>query len=273
MIFAQPQTRFTRLTSMIKKTLTILLFVSTLCNFSFAQDLRKLPAKQYQPTVLVELFSSEGCSSCPFADEFTSEIIHISDSSKTPVYVIDYHVDIWNRSGWVDPFSDSTYTLRQQEYVYRKKLTSMFTPMIFVNGSDKEYAGGDKRSVGKAIQTELTRPSNNYLSTGATGVPNEDSIMVKYHVWGPTDSLMIMVALVQRQINSLVKGGENSGLTLHHHNVVRQLKSYPVTGEEGFVKFPVNHQLDLTNFRLVVFLQHQRTWKVVATDQLNFSEQ
>lgn len=247
----------------------LIFLVSVLAKPAFSQ-VGKLPPKQYQPTVLVELYSSEGCSSCPFADEFLKELIHISDSSKTPVYAIDFHVDIWNRSGWVDPFSDSSYSMRQQEYVFRKKLTSMYTPMVFVNGSDKEFAGGDKRGIGRAIQETLQRPSNHYLRSGATGIPNEDSIFVAYQIWGDIDSFDLKVAMVQKEINSLVKGGENMGLTLHHHNTVRKLISYPLTGNEGRVKFPLNRELDPSNLRMVVFLQHKRTWRIVATDQMTF---
>jgi hypothetical protein len=69
--------------------------------------------KMYQNNVLIELYSSEGCSSCPIADAFMQEVIHLSDSTMSPVYVIDYHVDYWNKSGWVDPFSDSLYTKKQ----------------------------------------------------------------------------------------------------------------------------------------------------------------
>ena len=247
---------------------TFCLFALSLSyNFSFGQA-----AKGYQPAVLVELFSSEGCSSCPYADAFLKELIDISDSSKTPVYVIDYHVVIWNKSGWVDPFSDSAYSLRQQEYLYKKKLGAMYTPMVFVNGGDKEFAGGDKRAIGKAIQNTLSNPAQHYLRTGVTGIENEDSIMLAYQVWGDIDSLQMNIAFVQREINSQVKGGENSGLILHHHNVVRSLYTKELKGKEGMFKIPVKRDLNLDNYRLVIFLQHKRTWNVMATDQLTFKQ-
>jgi hypothetical protein len=227
--------------------------------------------KLYQPAVLIELFSSEGCGSCPFADQFLKEVIHISDSSKSPVYVIDYHVVIWNKSGWVDPFSDSAYSLRQQEYVYRKNLKALYTPMVFINGSDKDYAGGDKRGIGMAIQSALSKPSKHYLRSRVTGVANEDSLLIAYQTWGNIDSMQLMAAFVQKEINSQVKGGENAGLVLHHHNVVRGIFTQHIKTSEGMFKIPVNADLNLENFRIVLFLQHKRTWEVVATDQLNFS--
>jgi hypothetical protein len=254
----------------MKKGFLCILLLTSLVITTQAQNSKSLPVKQYQPAVLIELFSSEGCSSCPFASKFLKEVIDISDSSKTPVFVIDYHVDIWNRSGWVDPFSDSIFSMRQQEYVYRKKLTSMYTPMVFVNGGDKDFAGADKRAIGNAIQGVLTQPSNYYLRTGVTAVENEDSLLVAYQIWGELDSFDLRVAFIQKEINNQVKGGENAGMILHHHNVVKQLTTRHLTNNEGFMKIPVNRDLNLDNFRMVVFVQHQRTWKVVATDQLTF---
>lgn len=226
--------------------------------------------KLFQPAVLVELFSSEGCSSCPYADEFLKEVIDISDSSKSPVYVIDYHVVIWNRSGWVDPFSDSAYSLRQQEYMYKKKLTAMYTPMVFINGGDKEFAGGDKRGIGQKIQEILTKPSKHFLRCGITGVENEDSLMLAYQIWGDIDSCDIKIAFIQKEINSSVQGGENKGMILHHHNVVKGLFTKPLTSKDGLIKIPVNRNLNLDNFRVVAFIQHRRTWQIFAADQMTF---
>jgi hypothetical protein len=86
------------------------------CAFnSFSQ--RALDTNQFQPSILIENFTSEGCSSCPEGDKFMGELIHLSDSTNNPVYIIDFHVDIWNRSGWVDPLSDSVYSARQRTYL------------------------------------------------------------------------------------------------------------------------------------------------------------
>lgn len=254
----------------MRRIVFIAFFLTSFSPFVWAQEKPSNTGKDYQPAVLVELFSSEGCSSCPYADQFLKELIDISDSSKSPVYVIDYHVVIWNRSGWVDPFSDSAYSIRQQEYLYKKKLTAMYTPMVFVNGGDKDLAGGDKRGIGTAIQSNLMKPSKHYLRSGVTGIENEDSLMVAFQIWGNIDSMDLKVALVQREINSQVKGGENAGLILHHHNVVRGLYNYPLTANEGMFKITMSRELNLDNFRLVLFVQQRNNFKVVAADQLTF---
>jgi hypothetical protein len=143
--------------------------------------------------------------------------------------------------------------------------------MVFINGSDKDYAGGDKRGIGMGIQAALSKPSKHYLRSKVTGIANEDSLLIAYQTWGNIDSMQLMAAFVQKEINSQVKGGENAGLILHHQNVVKGIYTQAINSSEGMFKIPANEDLSLENFRIVLFLQHKRTWEVVATDQLNFN--
>ena len=241
-------------------------FVATLA----AQTTEKKEPILYQPSVLIELFSSEGCSSCPFADEFMGELIHMSDSAGFPVYVVDFHVDIWNRSGWVDPFSDSNYTKRQQTYIKKKGLTSTYTPMAFVNGGDKEFAGNDKPSLGRRVHTLINSPSEHFLRTNASPIEGEDSLTFAFTSWGNVDSCELRVAFVQKKINNMVTGGENTGQVLHHHNLVRGYYSFPMKGNQGSFKIPYNPDFNMENFALIAYIQHQRTWQVFATDRISF---
>lgn len=226
----------------------------------------------YQNSILIELFSSEGCSSCPIADAFMSDLLYFADSTKMPVYVIDFHVDIWNKSGWVDPFSDSNYTNRLKTYLKKKNWAHMYTPMAILNGMDQQ-PGHAKKEIGKFIQKELYEPSNHFLRIRLEPVNDEpDSVWVKYTIWGPTDSLLLNIALVQKNVNSYVTAGENKDQILHHNNVVRQFLTIPVTGKTGSVKMHLNPRLILTNFRFLGYIQHERTWRVLASDQLNFTQ-
>lgn len=255
----------------MKKTYLSLLFTFIFLGTLFAQKDAAQPAGElFKPSVLIELFSSEGCGSCPIADDFMREIIEISDSNKMPVYVLDYHVVIWNRSGWVDPFSDSAYSLRQQNYVFKKHLPALYTPMAFINGSEKDYAGSDKKSIGMKIQETLSKPSKHFMRCGVTPAENEDSIVVGYKIWGNIDSTNLNVVLVQKRINNMVTAGENKDKILHHHNVARKMISIPLKEKQGIVKMGIKRDFNLENFRLLVFIQHQRTYEVFTTDQLSF---
>ncbi|MFN4082668.1 MAG: DUF1223 domain-containing protein [Bacteroidia bacterium] len=244
-----------------------------LITFCFAVlFIRAQKEELYQNSILIELFTSEGCGSCPIADEFMDDLLYYADSTKMPIYVIDFHVDIWNKSGWVDPFSDSNHTNRLKSYLKRKEWVHMYTPMAILNGRE-QHAGHARKEIGKFIQKELYEPSKHFLRIRLQPIEGEtDSVLVSYTVWGPSDSLTLNVALLQKKINSQVTAGENKDKILHHNNVVRQFKSVPITGKTGSLKMYLNPNLILTNFRFLAYIQHQRTWDVYATDQINFTK-
>ncbi|MBC7381949.1 MAG: DUF1223 domain-containing protein [Bacteroidia bacterium] len=246
------------------------LFVLLIQPFLMAQKMADSLPQFFQPSVLIELFSSEGCSSCPVADAFMKEILAISDSSKTAVYVLDYHVDIWNRSGWVDPYSDSTYSLRQQNYVFKKKFAAMYTPMAIINGGNKDYAGSDKGGIGRKVSELLNKPSKHFIRTAVAPATNEDSIVIAYNIWGNIDSCDFHAVLVQREIKNMVTAGENKNKVLEHHNVVKKMISIPLKMNKGYVKMGISRDLNVESYRLIVFMQHRRTWDIMASDQLSF---
>jgi hypothetical protein len=224
----------------------------------------------YEKTILIELFSSEGCSSCPLADEFMEDLLYYTDSTGLPLYIIDFHVDVWNRSGWVDPFSDSLYSQRQLTYMKKKNWLSLYTPMAVLNGQE-QYPGNAKKEIGKYIQKNLYEPSKHYVRMNLRPAPEKDSVIVSYQIWGKTDSLLLNVAFVQNKVSNNVTAGENKGKILRHHNVVRQFATVPVKGQTGEFKMYLNPNLILTNFRYISYLQHVRTWEVLASDQIKFS--
>ena len=223
----------------------------------------------YQNNVLIEVFTSEGCGSCPMADAFMKDVIHLSDSTKTPVYVVDYHVDYWNRSGWIDPFSDSIYTDRQIALCKQKNEPKMFTPMAFVNGG-KALSGSDKKSVGIQITQQLAKPNPNFLKIDVGAIPGEDSLIVGYKIWGPTDSLEFFAALVQTEIKNSVTAGENKEKILEHHNVCRQLQHIPIVQDKGQLKLFIPQTINLDNYRLIGFAQHKGNLQIRGVDQLTF---
>ncbi|HEU4536787.1 MAG TPA: DUF1223 domain-containing protein, partial [Polyangiaceae bacterium] len=134
---------------------------------------------------LVELFTSEGCSSCPPADEALDELAVDAERRGLPVYALSFHVDYWNSLGWVDPFSTSAYTHRQEAYAGRAGSRGLYTPQMFVNGGEG-FIGSDRgrarrdvdRALGAAppaaprlgLRVDLARPSVR-VELGAPEVP------------------------------------------------------------------------------------------------------
>jgi len=184
---------------------------------------------------LVELFTSEGCSSCPPADELLAETAkHYTDNN---VFVLSYHVDYWDRLGWKDPFSNAAWTARQNRYAQQFKLESIYTPEAVVNGRT-EFTGSDKNRLSKAIFTEIKTPYTMRLELEAHD-NGKNNITVLYQLTGATGpSLNINIALVQRSADTEVKRGENEGKRLHHINIVRDLKTVAAASGSTVIQLP-----------------------------------
>ncbi len=247
---------------------TIVIFFSLLIG---AATVNAQQIERFVPTVLVEFYSSEGCSSCPQADIFATQIRNIADSNKLQVYTLDYHVDLWNQSGWVDPFSDSNYTARQEMMALANDQRAMFTPMVFVNGKGALPAGA-KNEVGKLIESFTKNPASHYLLINASWTLETQTMMFNYDVKGKTDSLDICIALAQKKVESNPTSGENKGVKLTHHNVVSQFVSSSDVTDAGSIPMVIlNQNIDLRNCVAVGFLQHKRTKQILATQVLDFN--
>jgi hypothetical protein len=224
----------------------------------------------YYPQALVELYSSEGCENCPIADQFMKEILHMADSFHQPVYVIDFHVDIWNRSGWVDPFSDSINSRRQFNEAMSVGQLSIFTPMVFVNGQGG-IPGAAKKEVGNYINALMRKFRDHNLTTNAQVYQSKNALSIDYKIDGNIDSVEIHFALVKKLISSNVTAGDNKGKTLIHHNVVRMFKSELVKAKSGHYDLPLpDPNIDLTEYGLISFIQKQNGGYIYAIDELLF---
>jgi len=249
------------------KKIIFILHFSLFALPSFSQI--ALDTNQFQPSVLIENFTSEGCSSCPEGDKFMGELIRLSDSTNNPVSIIDFHVDIWNRSGWVDPLSDSVFSKRQRTYLAKNKLEAVYTPMAVCNGNEI-WPGMAKKEIGRFIGKSLTKPSKYFVRVASQMVPGEDSLTVAYALWGNLDSCLINVALVQQDLISKITSGENVNKTLHHHNVVKFFYTRHLNGVKGEFKIGIPRGLDLTKYRMITYIQQENTWEVLCSDQLFF---
>jgi hypothetical protein len=187
---------------MIKKIASVLII-----SFTFSLVIKAQQFNRFVSTVLVEFYTSEGCSSCPQADVFAMQIRAIADSSKLQVHTIDYHVDLWNQSGWVEPFSDSLYTKRQEMMALANNQRAMYTPMVFVNGKGGLPAGA-KNEVGKLIENFTRRPAAHYLLMSASWSPESKTMLFNYELNGKPDSLDIYFVLVQKEATSIPNAGE-----------------------------------------------------------------
>ena len=176
--------------------------------------------------VVLELFTSEGCSSCPPADALLARLVHESEASGRRVYGLSLHVDYWDRLGWRDRFSNAAYTQRQSQYARRFALQGNYTPEMVVNG-DGECVGSNAGAVQVQVDRSLARKSGATPELAVTASGHE--LRVSCNVAHAPQGATLNVAWVQSRAVSVPDAGENGGRTLEHANVVRDLRTVVLT--------------------------------------------
>ncbi len=167
--------------------------------------------------IVIELFTSEGCSSCPPAEEL---LTNISDKD-TNILLLSYHVDYWNRLGWKDVFSKHEYSTRQYAYAYTFNLQSVYTPQAVVNGRFEAVGSNSK-----AIYKLLDKPSN-YTSLIINPIikVTYNKLSITWDADKVDKSYQIVALLIKNEASIQVNAGENEGQLLTHKNIVMDMKS------------------------------------------------
>jgi hypothetical protein len=188
---------------------------------------RAAPEGELAPVAVVELFTSEGCSSCPPADELLRELATRQRDGDGRVLTLSFHVDYWNELGWPDPFSDPEYTARQRAYARALGGSGMYTPQMIVGGRDG-FVGSDRERARRSIDQALSGAASARVSL--TLAEGGGAVRARYAVAGAPGGAVLQVAVVQAGVVSRVPRGENAGRTLRHENVVRAFRSVPLDG-------------------------------------------
>jgi len=210
---------------------------------------------------VVELFTSEGCSSCPPADELISRIQ--KESNGKPIYILAYHVDYWNRLGWKDQFSSAAFTQRQNQYAEWMNLSSVYTPQAVVNGS-KEFVGSEEGTLRNAIQSGLQKTSVADLSLKNIRI-DHDKIDLEYHSDGSIGSTTLLVALVQKNAISKVLRGENGGRTLSHVQIVKSVQAINSNQKrDGTASLSIPDGTNTDNLEVIAFVQKNSNGEIIA---------
>ncbi len=235
-------------------------------SFSFHTDSTRMDAvKANEGFAVVELFTSEGCSSCPPADEV---MIRMAKEFPGNVYFLGYHVDYWNYIGWNDPFSKAEFTDRQRKYATIFGLESIYTPQVVVNGR-KEFVGSKEHLLRRAIQDGLLDSAGLVISAEATGT-NDGIISVSCKTRSAS-GLLLNIALVQKKAITNVKRGENSGRKLEHINIVRELKSFSAGNNETITAgFKIPSGLTVKDMQLIAFLQNKKNLTIKGASAISF---
>jgi hypothetical protein len=218
-----------------------------------------------QPVVVLELFTSQGCSSCPPADYILQELTQQAAQAGKAVYGLSFHVDYWDRLGWKDPFSSKQFTDRQRQYD-RLLNSQTYTPQLVVNGR-QNVIGGQRSRIEQAIQTIQKQAADTFVGVGGSKRLEGNQVNVKYEL-SAAGPYRINVALVQKEARTVVANGENGGRTLTNTNVVRQFKTVEQAGTSGSVSLPVPNGLNANQLAVLVYAQRTDTGQIVGATQL-----
>ncbi|WP_339784723.1 DUF1223 domain-containing protein [uncultured Imperialibacter sp.] len=150
---------------------------------------------------VLELFTSQGCSSCPAADQLLNSIIEEAAARGEPVFGLSFHVSYWDYLGWKDPYASSAYNVRQGNYVNQLKAGNAYTPQMVVNGK-VEFVGSSRKEADSAIKTALAKPGGYSLKVSV--VENGGELLVKYALDKVPNQALINIALVKNEVENHV---------------------------------------------------------------------
>ncbi len=213
-----------------------------------------------QSPIVIELFTSQGCSSCPAADKLVAKISDESKLKKEDIIVLSFHVDYWNRLGWKDPYSRAEFTERQRNYVRAMGLNSAYTPQAVVNGNE-EFVGSNENLLRSTIAREqkLIRPKKQIQATAK--LTNENQIVVNYSINKLESDEEVLILFVLDEVQTKIGKGENEGLLLKEKNVVTEISHSSSNSSKNILINPIT-PFQKANSHISLVIQNNKTLKI-----------
>lgn len=233
----------------------VLVIMAAFKNLQDKQAMKKIQTTENSKGfAVVELFTSEGCSSCPPADELVEKIQQ--DNKNRQIYILAFHVDYWDHQGWKDKFSDHQFSERQRQYASWLGLRTIYTPQIVINGTS-EHVGSDQGPILRTISRELDQPAADPLTLQA----KVEAGKLKVQYMGAGEELVL--ALVQRSAHSNVRAGENSGRSLSHVQIVRGLQRVDMSSRKN-ISMDLPKDFNENGWELIGFVQQRKDGHITA---------
>lgn len=241
----------------------IITMIMTVKGFADDHKLADIKAgKSDRSFAVVELFTSEGCWSCPPADKLIAKLE--KDNQNKKLFIMAFHVDYWDHQGWKDRFSKAEFTERQRQYASWMKLHTLYTPQLVINGK-VEMVGSETSRVLGGIQSATLE---NHPQNLAVKIDKYESthLQVSYTSSSLSKHSTILMALVQKEASSRVSAGENAGKSLSHVQIVRQLQRRVLKAKDSFsFNLP---DVD-KNYEVIVFEQNQKSGEIIDATSIN----
>lgn len=221
---------------------------------------------QEKSVVVLELFTSQGCSSCPPADKLLEDIKNTSDNSR--VIPIAYHVDYWDYIGWKDPFASRAYSNKQRDYAEKFLSSSVYTPQLVING-DEHFVGSDRNKIQRRIKQILQRESSANAITISDVEKDSDKIRFSFQIHGKIKKSTLHYLLVIDERITAISRGENRNRTLKNNNIVVNEKSKLLISNEGNIEISIPEIVSKKDkLRLVVLLKDKESFITTGTQTM-----
>jgi hypothetical protein len=240
-----------------------------------------IKAQGTKTPVIVELFTSEGCSSCPPADEVLADLERTQPVSGAEIIALGEHVDYWNYIGWADPFSAPIFSERQNDYANAFSNSSAYTPQMVVDGQ-VEFVGSKMSKALDAIADAARAPKAKVQITAAEENPPATFSVQTRITEIPTiksgETVEIILAITESDLQSNVVRGENAGRRLKHGTVVRELKvigsgeASPGVTLSGKSTMTIKKGWQRDHLRAVVFIQERKSRRVIGASALKLAQ-
>lgn len=247
--------------------------LTMLCSPGAMLCLQGASADDHRVPVIVELFTSEGCSSCPPADQLLSRMEKTQPVAGVRVIALEEHVDYWNSLGWTDPFSSSQYRFRQNDYGRKFSNDNIYTPQMIVSGV-AQFVGTDSdrayQEIARAAQAQVTMIDLKAASSASDPDLMELSVQVTNPKTGKIQNSNVYLAVTETELSTNVQRGENSGRLVRHASVVRSFGVIGKIDSKGASVGSINNTLRLPrewrreNLHAVVFVQEKDSYKITG---------
>jgi hypothetical protein len=255
-------------------------FVLIVATYAFARSRSRefdgSPVSTGSP-VVVELFTSEGCSSCPPADALLARLAAQPPIANVQVIALEEHVDYWNDLGWSDPFSSSEWTERQYAYAGALGNGNPYTPQMVVDGS-AEFVGSRAQQAVKSIAEAAARTKTSVtLSQVAATKPGTENFSVqvgKLAASAKGGAAEVWLAITETGLHSAVTGGENNGHDVHHAAIVRSLRKIGEAKDGSELAFSAEASIPLRagwkreSLRAAAFVQEKKSKKILGAAEI-----
>ncbi len=228
-------------------------------------DLPEEAQHQWPGFVVIELFTSQGCPSCPPADMMLEQVKKKSQEKGAPIYTLAFHVDYWNRRGWHDRFSHRDYSRRQQSYSSRFSKRQIYTPQIVINGQIETH-GANVRKANASIDHFLSQPSGVKINLDVQRDKTGNYLIVNYFAPNAPANSVINLALVDGVHKTYVRRGGNRGHTLRNANIVRAFKARKITKpqDEHTYRLLMPDDLIVSQATVIAYIQDRLTMSVLS---------